>query len=140
MGGAVKRTIASFTVAVAAIVFALVPLPVKADPATPIDFSLNNVEVFRSIWETDDWLLLFQYTINLYPLEYVPVTQLFDFRLYDAATTTALAAANVYAYSNLGYGLGIGSVYFPALTAPADTDLLYPKLPKTYLPYQKQLS
>ena len=125
MGGAIKRAIACLSIALASVAFALSPVAVKADPATPTDFAINNIQIFRGIWQADDWLLLFQYTINQYPPEYIPVSQLFDFRLYDAATQQPLASANVYDYNNLGFGIGISSIYFWPADAPADTDNLY---------------
>ena len=69
--------------------------------------------------------MLFQYRIDQYPQEQTPVSQLFDFRLYDAVTNVSLATANVYDYSNNGFGIGIGSIYFKDYQAPADTDSLY---------------
>ncbi|MCL2140852.1 MAG: hypothetical protein FWH42_04175, partial [Dehalococcoidia bacterium] len=119
--GAVKRAAAVCI----ALTIALSPVAISADPATPYIFTLNDIQFFRSIFSTDDWLLLFQYTIDQYPQELTPASQQFDFRLYDVATNQPVASANVYDYSNNGYGMGIGSIYLNSANAPSDTDELY---------------
>jgi len=129
--------------AVAIILFTstfLVPIHVlAADPDIPSPFSIGNPQVFRHIFETDDFLLLFPYNITYATGQ--PSTlasQLFTYRLMSDDGDDTLSSAIPYPYNNSGYGQGVISIYFPEATAPTwgdayiiriDGNLLYWETP-----------
>ena len=117
MGKTIKRVIA-----LAAVALALMPCTVAAEPAIPDTFQIGTGTlrpmVFRSLWEADDWLLIFPYVIEQYPQETTPASQLFTFRLYDATSGTPIASASVYDYNNWGFGMGMGAIYLSSQDVP----------------------
>ena len=98
----------------------LTVIPVSAvDPAVPSPFSIGTPQVFKNIFETNDYMLVFPYDISYATAQPVtPASSLFIYRLMSGDGLTAIGSAVPYPYNNSGYGQGMVSIYFPASTAP----------------------
>ena len=105
----------------AILILALFPIPVAAAITDPDVMEVDEVCITRHLYETDDMLLTFHYAISWtlpenQPEE--PASETFIFRLMDQDETEILGYAIPYPYVYNGYGEGVGSMYWDAVTAP----------------------
>jgi len=96
-------------------------MPVYADIIDPDVMQFNSVRITRNLYEPGDMLLTFHYAISWtdslnQPDE--PASETFIFRLMNEEETETLGHAIPYPYVYSGYGEGVGSMYWDALTAP----------------------
>jgi hypothetical protein len=98
----------------------LVVSPVFAtDPDIPSPFIIGTPKVFRHIFETDDYLLVFPYEITYSSGQpNRSASELFTYRLIDDDGVTTLGTVVPYAYNNYGYGKGVAAIYFAESSAP----------------------
>ena len=118
MGTTIKRTAKRTTALVAvAFIIALLALPTLSVLALedPTIMSIKDVTIVQSVYEPDDFLLVFHYAVSWDPPENQPeepADETFLFRLTNIAETEILGIAVPYVYVYSGYGEGCASMYW----------------------------
>lgn len=115
-----KRRLAVKSVLLAVIIFMMVAMPAYAQMSDPDDTpSMEQIDVYRNMRETGDWLFLYYVNIPYSTTPDEPVTETFIWRLIDTDGTTELGSTVGFAYDHGGYGYNVYSMYFSAADATA---------------------
>ena len=105
----------------AGIAITLSAAPVYADITDPTVMEIQSVRIVHNLWEPDDFLLVFQYTLSWDPVENEPdqpADQTFIFKLMNGDETETYGYALPYVYVYNGYRAGVASMYWDSFTAP----------------------
>ncbi len=97
----------------------ILPMPAMAATSPPDSTpSMEDINVYRHLMETDDFLLIAKYNLPYATAPNASATQAYLFRLLDTDNVTSLLSNEAYAYSNNGYGYGVIAFYASAADAP----------------------
>jgi hypothetical protein len=113
--------------ALLALISALIPQIVSADPPAPSSVTLVNYYATNNLLGAGDFFLLIDYNIAYsggYPT--FPASDAFTFRLFDPTGSTEIADALPYVFTTAttgftgtnGYGRGVVAYYFNSASAP----------------------
>jgi hypothetical protein len=81
--------------------------------------TIEDVNVYRNLLETGDWLILIYHNIPYATPPSEPVWQTFIWRLYATDNVTEIGAVLPYAFNDNGYGYNLSSMYFTAAEVTA---------------------
>ena len=112
------RVIVLSTSVLTALFLALTPVWAIENPTSVI---IREVNVYRSLLEEDDMLLLLRYKIDYSTIPSEPVNETFLVRLRSSDGTTQIGVNTPQAYRDNGYGESITSLYLTPDEVEADS-------------------
>ncbi len=90
--------------------------PARATAILPNSLSILSSKAFRNVLESNDFLVVFRYSIAYASSPNETATDLYIFSLLSTENTSEYGSVTPYAYTTKGYGQGLSAIYLSHLS------------------------
>lgn len=109
-----KKYRLAFIIVILLLAIFMMVVPAYATELPDSNPTVEEINVYRNLLETGDWLILIYHNIPYATTPDEPIWQTFMWRLFSADNTTEIATILPYSFNENGYGYSVSSMYFAA--------------------------